>query len=602
MRTYIAALFTLVSALVQPVAAQQPVGTVAHDYCQMYDWDTGVVCGVYLVAGDASNGAYVGEGIEPAWSADGSRIAFVGSDQLSIFVLNLADWSGGEVPGLTQSIGFVGHPAWSPDGETIAFECEIDAGNRDICAISANGTGLVRLTSDPASASWPRFSVDGSKIGFGNPDWVVINADGTGITAATPGDFASPAGTRSVYVVQFVGGCQADGHICSDTIYISNSDGTSTAIAFGNNPTWALSPVPIPSPVSSGCDGRVCTFDGSGSWVADGSTIVTYSWNFGDGTMASGREVSHEYLAPGTYTVTLAVMTTAGLTGTRTASVVVDGNRLPAASFTSACSGSQCAFDGSGSSDPDGQVASYFWYFGDGAAAAGATVDHRYTAIGTFTVTLVVTDDGGARRGQQQSVVISSVTNTPPVASSTADCAGLTCTFSGLPSTDPDGTIRKYAWSFGDGTTGDGALVGHTYAAPGTYTVTLAVTDNLGATDTRSQTVTAVRLPIHVGDLDGAGTAVKSKWNATVTISVHDSGHASVAGVVVTGFWHDGTSATCTTTGDGRCAVIESGLLKTAKASFSISNLSHSTFAYKSTGNHDPDGDSNGAAITITRR
>ena len=75
MRTYIAAVFTLVSALVQPVAAQQPVGTVAHDYCQMYDWDTGVVCGVYLVAGDASNGAYVGEGIEPAWSADGSRIA-----------------------------------------------------------------------------------------------------------------------------------------------------------------------------------------------------------------------------------------------------------------------------------------------------------------------------------------------------------------------------------------------------------------------------------------------------------------------------------------------------------------------------------------------
>ena len=87
-----------------------------------------------------------------------------------------------------------------------------------------------------------------------------------------------------------------------------------------------------------------------------------------------------------------------------------------------------------------------------------------------------------------------------------------------------------------------------------------------------------------------------------MTISVHDSGHAPVAGVVVTGFWNDGTSATCTTTGDGRCAVIKPGLLKTAKASFSISNLSHATFAYTSTGNHDPDGDSNGAAITVTRR
>ena len=122
------------------------------------------------------------------------------SSQPSIFVLNLADWSFAEVPGLTQSIGFVGHPAWSPDGETIAFECEIDPGNRDLCAIRANGTGLVRLTSDLASASLPRFSVDGSKIRFANPDWVVINADGTGITTATPGDFASPAGTRFVYV------------------------------------------------------------------------------------------------------------------------------------------------------------------------------------------------------------------------------------------------------------------------------------------------------------------------------------------------------------------------------------------------------------------
>ena len=55
-----------------------------------------------------------------------------------------------------------------------------------------------------------------------------------------------------------------------------------------------------------------------------------------------------------------------------------------------------------------------------GAERPVRRLDHRYTAIGTFTVTLYVTDDGGARRAQQQTVVISSVSNAPPVASFTA--------------------------------------------------------------------------------------------------------------------------------------------------------------------------------------
>jgi hypothetical protein len=181
-------------------------------------------------------------------------------------------------------------------------------------------------------------------------------------------------------------------------------------------------------------------------------------------------------------------------------------------------------------------------------------------------------------------------------------CVGLTCTANARHSSDPDGRIIRYARTFGDGTTDDGAIVGHAFAAAGTYTITLAVTDNLGATATYARTVTAVRLPVHVGDLDGTSTAAQNKWNATVTITVHDGGHFAVAGVVVTGFWNDDTGATCTTTGDGRCAVSKPGLLKTAKASFSISNLSHATFAYSVTGNHDPDGDSNGAVITVTRR
>ena len=131
----------------------------------------------FFVAGDgshsiefaSSNGYRIGR---PVWSADGSRLAFSDSGA-SLYVLNLADWSIVTVPGLNA----FEHPALSPDGDTIAFECMIDADNRDICAVHADGTGFVRLTSDPGLASDPRFSADGSKIGFANPDWVVINAD-----------------------------------------------------------------------------------------------------------------------------------------------------------------------------------------------------------------------------------------------------------------------------------------------------------------------------------------------------------------------------------------------------------------------------------------
>jgi len=74
--------------------------------------------------------------------------------------------------------------------------------------------------------------------------------------------------------------------------------------------------------------------------------------------------------------------------------------------------------------------------------------------------------------------------NRPPTASFTLSCQGLTCSFNGSGSTDPDGSIAGYQWTFGDGTTGTGATPTHTYANAGQYTATLTVTDDHGATST----------------------------------------------------------------------------------------------------------------------
>jgi serine protease len=78
--------------------------------------------------------------------------------------------------------------------------------------------------------------------------------------------------------------------------------------------------------------------------------------------------------------------------------------------------------------------------------------------------------------------------DTAPVANFTYSCAGLTCTFDGTSSGDDHG-ISGYAWNFGDGQGGSGAVISHSYAGGGTFTVRLTVTDTIGQTGTESQSV-----------------------------------------------------------------------------------------------------------------
>jgi hypothetical protein len=77
----------------------------------------------------------------------------------------------------------------------------------------------------------------------------------------------------------------------------------------------------------------------------------------------------------------------------------------------------------------------------------------------------------------------------PPSASFTFSCTLLTCTFDGSASTDDNG-VSRYTWNFGDGQTGSGAAVSHTYASGGTFTVVLTVTDTANQTDSESRSVT----------------------------------------------------------------------------------------------------------------
>jgi PKD repeat protein len=340
-----------------------------------------------------------------------------------------------------------------------------------------------------------------------------------------------------------------------------------------------------------------CSFDASPSSDPDGS-VAAYAWTFGDGTAGSGVSATHAYAHAGPFTVTLLVTDNLGGTGAKSQTVTAV-NAAPVASFTASCTHVTCSLNASASSDPDGAVAGYAWTFGDGTTGAGLTATHAYAAAGSFLVTLVVTDNLGATGSASRTVT---AVNAPPVASFTSSCTNLSCSFNGSASSDSDGSIAAYAWTFGDGSAASGATASHAYAAAGTYAVVLTVTDDLGATATRSASVTVTAL-IHVGDLDGRASISGSTWSASVTVTVHSSSHALVGGATVKGSWTGGTTASCTTAATGQCTVLRSAIPGSTKTvTFTVSALSHPAMTYSPAANHDPDGDSDGTSIVVSRR
>ena len=138
-------------------------------------------------------------------------------------------------------------------------------------------------------------------------------------------------------------------------------------------------------------------------------------------------------------------------------------------------------FDGSGSSDPDRDAITFVWDFGDGNSAAEMMPTHTYGSSGDFEVRLIV-NDGHAN--SEPAITSATITAPPvnlaPVADTGGPYAGApgqTITFDGSGSADPNGDSLTYSWDFGDGAMATGAMPAHSYAAAGTYTVSLIVSD-----------------------------------------------------------------------------------------------------------------------------
>jgi large repetitive protein len=162
-------------------------------------------------------------------------------------------------------------------------------------------------------------------------------------------------------------------------------------------------------------------------------------------------------------------------------------NRRPVATF-SVTPFSDCTtllFDADKSTDPDRDLLSYSWDFGDGNTAKGVRQTHKFTKSGSFHVTLTITDVSG-RVNSVQAVSRDIPINLPPVARFAAPKSGAVATalsFDASKSADPDGKLTSYIWDFGDGGYGKGKIIHHRYDRPGLYRVTLTVVDNVALRD-----------------------------------------------------------------------------------------------------------------------
>lgn len=160
----------------------------------------------------------------------------------------------------------------------------------------------------------------------------------------------------------------------------------------------------IATDVTSGPAPLTVRFDATGSTDVGGG-IVSYAWDLDDGTTGSGDTVSRAFDI-GSYTVTLTVTDTDGLTDTATVTISAQDilpDAVAAADSTELAAPGPVAFDATGSSDPVG-ISTYLWDFGDGTTATGATASHTYGRLGVFEAVLSVTTTDG--RSSQDRLLI----------------------------------------------------------------------------------------------------------------------------------------------------------------------------------------------------
>ncbi len=305
--------------------------------------------------------------------------------------------------------------------------------------------------------------------------------------------------TRFPYAIFDPGNHRIDLTVTDDSGFDTNVTHDSVVIAVG--PKTNIRPTADAGRPVETTVGEIVAFDASASSDEDGS-LITYHWDYDNGKGGDGVRASHTFLEPGIYDVRLTVVDDSGAendvaTATRRVIVSPGKNALPGVELPAKRTGfvdEPLTFDASSANDRDGNIVSYGWDFGDGTTAGGALVEHTYVTAGAYTAVLTLRDNSSGLTDfstREIAVAIGTRGNVPPTADAGSDRTvrvGERVEFDAGGSRDPDGSVSKYAWDFGDGFTSGGIRTGHIYQKPGRYAVSLTVADNAPAEAGRART------------------------------------------------------------------------------------------------------------------
>jgi PKD repeat protein len=493
-----------------------------------------------------TNLAPIAEANGPYTTRTGVPVAFqsIGSYDLDGFIVSY-EWNFGD--GSTGSGASPTHTYTTAGTYAVTL---VVTDNRGASAVDNTAVVVIQGVPPVAKASGPTTGTTGVPLFFSASQ--SVDPDGTILSWVW--DF----GDNSVGLGESVAHAYGNAATYKVRLTVTDNHGLSgrdslTVVVSG--PAVNLPPVAKANGPYSGSVNLPLGFSGAGSVDPDGS-IVSYAWNFGDGTTGTGLSTFHQYTTTGTYKAVLTVTDNKGAVDVDTANVTISGgpaNTPPRAEANGPYNGSvgvPISFSSAGSVDTDGTIVSFAWLFGDGGSAVGPTVTHAYASAGTYKVRLTVVDNLGATATDSATVTVSGTsTNAKPVAKANGPYSGTVgnaVTFSSAGSADSDGTITSYAWKFGDGGTGSEQNPSHAYTTAGTFVAILTVTDNLGAFDDDTTQVT-----ITSGGGGGGNAKPVANANGPYTgtagtpVTFSSAGSADSDGTIVAYSWNfgDGTAA-----------------------------------------------------------